>query len=46
MLENGELGEQVEFYQDGSFTALIDSIIPIGKVEFRYFERGNKNTKI
>jgi hypothetical protein len=39
MLENGELGEQIEFYQSGSFTAMIEEIKPVGKVEFKYSEK-------
>lgn len=44
MLENGELGEQIEFYQSGAFTAMIEDIKPVGRIEFKYFEvRNNKN---
>jgi hypothetical protein len=39
MLENGKFGEQVEFYQSGSFTAMIEEIKPVGKVEFKYSEK-------
>lgn len=38
MLKDGQLGEEVDFYQSGSFTAMIEEIKPVGKVEFRYFE--------
>jgi len=44
MLENGDLGEQVHFYQSGFKNAMIEEIKPVGKVEFKYFEvRNNKN---
>lgn len=36
MLADGKLGEEVNFYQSGCFTAMIENISPVGKVEFRY----------
>lgn len=42
MLENGEFGEQIEFYQSGCFTAMIEEIKPVGKVEFKYFEESKR----
>ena len=41
MLENGKFGEQIEFYQSGSFTAMIEEIKPNGKVEFKYSEKAD-----